>query len=591
MWLASRSLGKSFLTAGILTQCFILYGKKYYDDSYLINPAPIDIAVGSAQTTKSTELLKKVTSIFDHLKTGPGSYGKYDDFIPGYFHLQTMGSLSPSSKSPFRHEYEIKEGGTWVKKGSGTKMLHIAWGDNSEAAVGNRYQMIVCEEVGLADDILQIQGQNRATMIRETKFGSCMYIGTAGNMEKITGSKIMFEDPETYDIVSYPDVWENRIKPTGLFIPAYYRDNAFKDENGNTDVEKAYEQELINRKTFELAQNSTALDNYIMSNPLNISEMFISGVSNVFPVSKLRELEAWVDTKNIFKTYASIGDIQWAGPDKRSVRWEEDTSARRNQRPILNLNLDSYRGNLNSAIVIYEHPTDNIPNPTYYNSLYKVVYDPVADDGGGTSLASILVYKGFAEKDWNGGIQNGIVAEYIGRYDIVDDIHEIAVKIATYYNAMILYENNLPGFKNYCSMNGFVHRLMISPYEAVSKSGIKTFTKKYEFGVHISEGLKTHCEQLIRKMLLEKYRTTEDGKQEENLWKIKSPRLIKELSAYRRDGNFDHVSSLMILVLWLSQEKEKVIEEQKLKVDPNNDLEKYFKQTINSNRKNGIWFQ
>jgi len=73
MWLASRSLGKSFLTAGILTQCFILYGKKYYDDSYLINPAPIDIAVGSAQTTKSTELLKKVTSIFDHLKTGPGS--------------------------------------------------------------------------------------------------------------------------------------------------------------------------------------------------------------------------------------------------------------------------------------------------------------------------------------------------------------------------------------------------------------------------------------------------------------------------------------------------------------------------------------
>jgi hypothetical protein len=589
MWLASRSLGKSVITAGILAHVFTFFGKKYYDDEYIYSPAGIEIAVGSAQVTKSTELLKKMSSILENLKTGPGSYGKHKSFIPGYFYLSTSGSMSPSNKSPFRHEYQIKEGGTWVTKGTGTKLVHVAWGDNAEAAVGGRYQVIACEEVGLADDILQIQGANRATMIRRNKFGSCMYIGTAGNMEKITGSKIMFENPDSYDLVEYKDIWENRMKPIGLFIPAYYRDNTFKDENGNTNIQLAYEQELINRKGFESAQNSSALDNYIMSNPLVPSEMFISGMSNVFPTAKLRELEAWMDTKNIFKTYASIGDLSWAGPERKVVRWTEDLSTKRLQRPIVDLNLDKYKGNLHSSIVIYEHPSENIPNPTYYRSLYKVVYDPVADDHGGTSLASILVYKGFAEESWNGGMQDAIVAEYIGRYDIVDDIHEIAVKIAIYYNAMILYENNLPGFKNYCAMNGHIHRLMISPYEAISKSGIKTFSKKYEFGVHISEGLKTHCEQLIRKLLLEKYRTTEDGRKEENLWKIKSHRLLKELISYNRNGNFDHVSAMMILVLWLSQEKEKVIEEQTSKVDPNNDLEKYFKQTIKKPR-NGIWF-
>ena len=579
----------SVITAGILAHVFTFFGKKYYDDEYIYSPAGIEIAVGSAQVTKSTELLKKMSSILENLKTGPGSYGKHESFIPGYFYLSTSGSMSPSNKSPFRHEYQIKEGGTWVTKGTGTKLVHVAWGDNAEAAVGGRYQVIACEEVGLADDILQIQGANRATMIRRNKFGSCMYIGTAGNMEKITGSKIMFENPDSYDLVEYKDIWENRMKPIGLFIPAYYRDNTFKDPNGNTNIQLAYEQELINRKGFESAQNSSALDNYIMSNPLVPSEMFISGMSNVFPTAKLRELEAWMDTKNIFKTYASIGDLSWAGPERKAVRWTEDLSTKRLQRPIVDLNLDKYKGNLHSSIVIYEHPSENIPNPTYYRSLYKVVYDPVADDHGGTSLASILVYKGFAEESWNGGMQDAIVAEYVGRYDIVDDIHEIAVKIATYYNAMILYENNLPGFKNYCAMNGHIHRLMISPYEAISKSGIKTFSKKYEFGVHISEGLKTHCEQLIRKLLLEKYRTTEDGRKEENLWKIKSPRLLKELISYNRNGNFDHVSAMMILVLWLSQEKEKVIEEQTSKVDPNNDLEKYFKQTIKKPR-NGIWF-
>ena len=43
-----------------------------------------------------------------------------------------------------------------------------------------------------------------------------------------------------------------------------------------------------------------------------------------------------------------------------------------------------------------------------------------------------------------------IVATYHGRHDQVDDIHDIAVQLALYYNAKILPETNLPDFVRYC---------------------------------------------------------------------------------------------------------------------------------------------
>lgn len=403
-------------------------------------------------------------------------------------------------------------------------------------------------------------------------------LGTSGNMDKITDSKIIFEDPESYDFVTYPDLWENRIKPTGLFLPAYYRDNSFKDSNGNTDVVKAYAQELLNRKQKEQSTNSMALDGHMMNFPLVPSEMFLSATANTFPTAKLRAREAEIETKNLFNTYASIGDLEWDSVDKKSVKWVEDLSSRRHQRPILTLNLDQYKMGLNSAIVIYEHPPDNIPNPTYRKSLYKVVYDPVKDDNGGSSLASILVYKGFADVGWNAGLQNTIVAEYIGRYDKVDDIHDIALKIAHYFNALILVENNIPGFINYCKMNQYVHKLQLSPYDAISKSGMQTFSRKYDYGVTMNKGLSLHCEQLGRQWLLETWKKDSNDNLLLTLDTLYSLRLIRELIAYDRDGNYDHVSALKLLMLWLSQERDVEIKEYSKENDPYVDLDKFYKQ-------------
>lgn len=567
-----------------MAHCYNFYNKKYYDEKYLNNPAPGEILVGAAQSAKSADLVKKFLGVQEFLKTGPGAYGKNENFIPGYFYNNSLGKTSVNNvDSPYRHEYKVQQGKIWVTKGSGTRLLHVAYADNPEAGVGYRPNLIVFEEVGLASNLLQIHSSNEMALVRRNRTGISIYLGTSGDMEKITESKIVFEDPDSYDFLPFVDVWENRSKPIGLFLPAYYVDTTFKDSLGNTNVELAYEQEILNRKKKEQASSSMAIDGYMMSRPLVPSEMFLNSSINLFPTAKLRQREAEIETKNLFEIYSSIGDLEWADTDKKSVKWKEDLSSKRNKRVIKSLNLDQYKTDLTGAIVIYEHPPEHIPNPSYKKSLYKVVYDPVKDDNGGTSLASIIVHKGYAES-WNDGLQDAIVAEYIGRYDKVDDIHDLALKIAHYFNATVLVENNLPGFINYCKVNNYVHKLQLSPYEAIAK-GTASHGTKYEYGVTMSKPLSIHCEQLIRQWLLEPWQNKENG-MSYTLDKLLSLRIIRELTNYDRDGNYDHVSSLKLLVLWLSQERDVVFKEEDIKTNPYDDLDKYFKQVVTHKQKN-----
>jgi hypothetical protein len=405
-------------------------------------------------------------------------------------------------------------------------------------------------------------------------------------------SKVIFEDPDKYNFLEYKDVWENRSTPIGFFLPAYYVDNQFKDKNGNTDINAAFAEEVHQRRLREKAANSLALDGYIMARPIIPSEMFLSVNANVFPVAKLREREAEIEVKKLFEGRASIGTLHW-NKDRSDVYWEEDLSPRRLQKPIRLLNLDSYKTGLDSSIVIYEHPVENIPAPTYRKSLYKITYDPVQDDDGGTSLASLLVHKSFTE-DWNTGMQNTIVAEYIGRLDQVFDLHEIALKLASYYNALILVENNIPNFISYCKLKGYTNRLMRYPKEAINKF-TGSYSKKHEYGINMTNpALHIHAEQLGRQWLLETADTI-DGKNIMNLNTLYSPRLVRELIAYenKEKTRFDHCSSFKMLMLWLYNERHiAVYKSEDQNKDKFKDIQEYtksIKRTYQQGRSNA-WF-
>jgi hypothetical protein len=584
--LGSRGFGKSFFAANaVIGHEFNFYGKRYFDNNYLNKPKGVEIFVGAAQSGKSSDLLKKFEENQEYLKSSQGAWGTGDDFIPGYFFNNTMGSLKPNNfQTPYMHKYRYREGGTWKDGGTNTTIWHgIYTTENPQVAVGTRDTVMVIEEVGLLSNVLTVHGANETCQIRKNKFGSSLYIGTGGNMEKITESKIIFEDPISYGFLPFKDEFENRVRPIGLFIPAYYVDTEFKDKNGNTDIESSFNYEMRIRALKAQAASSSSLDEYMMSRPIVPSEMFLTPGANTFPIAKIRERIAEVEVGDLWNKRASIGELEWQDASKTSVVWREDVKRRLN--PIISLNMDSYKSDTTGAIVIYEHPIENIPKPTFAKSLYKIVYDPVKDDRGGMSLASILVYKGFSDTLWDGGLQDTIVAEWIGRLDSVNDIHEIVVKIALYYNAKVLPELNIPDFVRYCKMNNYYSLLQPSPHEAISKV-IANPGKKYDVGVVMSNshgnGLKLHAEQLARQWLLTPWKVNENGKPLTNIDKIYSLRLLYELASYNREQNFDHVSALLLLGLWLSQEKEKIFTEEDIKEDIRvKDLDKYLVQSLN----------
>lgn len=565
--LSTRGLGKSFYVANaVVGHEFIFYGKKYYNDYIMDAAKGPQVFVGASLSSKSSDLLKKFDLTQEYHKANNGSFGSGDDLIPGFFYRNCTGTLTPNnSKSPYIHQYEVKEGGVRRKLGSKTTLYHgIYTTENPDAAVGTRPTIMVVEESGLVENIIPVHIANEQCQFRKTKFGSSFYIGTGGNIDKIVGCKLLFENPREYQFLEYPDLWEDRQYPIGLFIPAYYGNTKFLDDKGNTDIELAFEQEMYERALREKSKSSAALDGYKMARPIVPSEMFLSRSSFVFPVIELRERQMELDVKKIWERNVSIGDLEWADLSKRSVRWVEDISNQRFSKPINTLNLDSFGGDLTGKICIYEHPNDLIPNPNHIKSLYKIVYDPIKDDEYGTSLASILVYKGFTDI-FNDGLQGTIVAEWIGRYNQVYDAHLMAVKLALYYNAKILAENNFPNFITFCKSEGYYHLLQRTPWAAI-KDAVGNPGRKYDVGVTMSSQLNVNCEQLIRQWLLEPFLKLED-RMLCNIHNLYSFRLINELAAYSRDGNFDHVSSLKLLMLWISQEKKTIFTEQDVKPD------------------------
>lgn len=577
--LSSRGVGKSYSMMGILSQTFNFFGARTWEQYMTVKRGPV-LGVGSALSSKSGELLAKFKFSQDQLVDNFGAYGEDEEFEPGFFHKQTMGVLSPGNeKNAWRHQYKIKEGSVWKNKGTRTRIIHQSYDGNPEAFVGQRFSLLLEDELGLNSHLLESAKADETAMIMKNKMGIAFKSGTGGNIEKIQQSKTLFYDPDAYGYIRFEDHWEHAPNGIGMFIPAYYTDSSFRDENGNQDIVSAYEQEMHERKKRSEADTTTALDGYIVARPLVPSEMFLAPENNIFPVTLLREHKSEIERKRVFETIAQVGYLEYSDKTETAVKWE---NYKDKYRPaIRKFDLKEYDGNIGGTIVIYEHPVDNIPNPTRKQSLYKIGYDPVRDDYGGTSLSSIIVYKGVTAGDWNMGIQSGIVAEYFGRDQMVEDMHEIAIKLAIYYNCKILPETNIPDFLRYCKRRRKIHLLQPVPYDAITKK-VNAPRAKYDYGMDMTGPRKIQGEQLLRQWLLEKRGGEgENGKPLRNMHYIYSTRLLDELCMYDRDKNTDGVSAMFLIMFWVYQESLVPIEQRTLKKERSK-IDEYFKELTSS---------
>ena len=542
LYLSCRASGKSFSLSALGGHEFSFDGLKYYVPLSKTKTQS-GVFVGAADSNKSTELIEKIR---DGLKELPGSYGEGDDFIPSPFFKQTKGTWDEGGT--IEHSYKVQEGGGWKNKGTGSKIKHGNFGANTHAAVGGRRTKIFVEEIGELDKVETVHAANeRVLKVGNSKFGMELGIGTGGNVKFIAGIKKLYYNTEQYDYYDFPDHWENSGR-IGLFLPATYAYNELKDENGNTDLEAALDLCVEERNKKAAADTTLPLDMEIMYHPLKPSEIFLNPNENIFPVALLRSRQVHLEINNLFKAKAQFGELEPNRDGK--IRWFPDMTLK----PITTYRVDD-RMDLRGSVVIYEHPGDLI-KPLYGRSLYKIGYDVVGSENGGTSLASILVYKGMPDLIRDPSeMRNTIVAEYIGRLNRVDDLHEIAVRLAKYYNARILFETNVPGFLTYCRLNGNLDLLQPTPAAAMAEIYSGDF-KKGQFGVRMTEKLKEAADLKTKSWFHEVIETDSDGLAKKfNVDSIYSPRFLDEYINYDGIGNFDHISTFRLIQLWLMDEK------------------------------------
>ena len=364
--------------------------------------------------------------------------------------------------------------------------------------------------------------------------------------------KDMFYHPEGYNCLALPNIWDENVANTecGFFIPQYanmdLRDEhgkrMYMDNDGNTLTIPARQYILEERrKVIEHSTSSVAVDRYVAERPITPAEACLEFNGNIFPKKELQEQLGKIRTNKLLQNRKQVGDLVWE--QDGSLKWLIKKNGDITHYP-LNKNDDP-----TGSIVIWEHPVKDAPV-----GLYIIGVDPYDHDQSGTnSLGSCFVYKRFQGFEQYYDL---IVAEYTGRPSTAEEFYENVRKLAIYYNARIMYENQNKGLFPYFVAKHCDYLLADQPdilNDIISNT--KVNRKK---GCHMNKQIKQWGEGLIKDWLNE-----EKAPGHKNLHDILSEPLLEELIAYNDIGNFDRVMALIQVMIYREQLYNIVVKEKK----------------------------
>ena len=540
MILSTRRLGKSGgMSNGVVTYDFTFNGSRTLED-YVNEEARTTVIVGGPDSSKTKEFLGIFKDTYEYLRTGPGAYDKDGCVENGVFWKPTFGSINKENEVLTNR---VPLAGNAGYAGPGSKIVHLSFQKDGSKTAGYGARRIIFEEFALLTNFLDLHRESAATQVSDWKYGYSVYIGTGGDVLKIDGPKDAFYNPHSYDILPCPDLFNNSGKPTGRFIPSYYVKNQYRDENGNQDIVKAFEDEMGIRDKLR-ADGGSGYLGHMISFPFMPQEMFLQIDGNRFPADRLEQRA--IELLNNPVKY-SVGRAYYTDKMNTQVRWDEDLVGELT--PFFTTDSINKALNTEGAIVIYEHPVSYRPASTYEDAMYILCVDCVLNDTG-TSKVHATVHKRYDFIDPE-AVQFGIVAEWYGRFDKTEDNHEQVFKMAYLYDAKIFPEMNIGHIVGYARIT---KRLGLLQPALGDIPGLSVQAKKnYEYGIYVAPLAMESFEKILDEMLREVVRAKEVLKKDvftrEEVWyvdTIPSRIVVEQLINYSRSGNFDAVSSQMV---------------------------------------------
>lgn len=372
-----------------------------------------------------------------------------------------------------------------IEDGWGSEVIGVSLKNDPQKARGKRGKLILWEEAGKFPNLKQSWQIARPSVEDgNLAFGLMIAFGTGGTVgSDYEGLKDLFYEPEVYNALPISNIWDEGYnnKPCGFFVPWYYNlagsdagGTSFMDKNGNSDIKSAIRWSLKERKKVMEASDRSAIDIYIAERPFTPAEATLQLGGNIFPKKELMAHLAEIRISKSLSTFKQIGELIFDSNGK--LGWEPSDTLK---------DLTTYRlqpgQRKKGAIAIWEHPPEEIPW-----GLYIIGVDPYDHDESTTdSLGSCIVYKRFQSFE---SYYELPVAEYTGRPDRADEFYETVRKLALYYKASILYENEKKGLFSYFSHKHCEHLLADQP--DIIKDVVQNTTVTRGKGIHMVTPIK-----------------------------------------------------------------------------------------------------
>ena len=428
-------------------------------------------------------------------------------------------------------------------QGSLNQVMGVSAKDDSDKLRGKR-GYILFEEFGNFPSLLDLYDVTRKSVEDGDYTFALMYlIGTANNKEaNFQSAKTLLYATESYNIESLKNVYDKKGQGRdtfGFFFPSYINRAGCYNKDGISDVVKALLQVLMNRYKAKYGADPTSVLRVIAEDPITPAEAIIKVKDAYFPVAALNERAQQLDTNPHIYDDIYVGELFFNNSNQVEFRPTGDI-------PIRKFPVDN---DTKGALEIYAMPEKDSTGIVFDNR-YILGYDPINNDQAEShSLASVFVFDLFTDR---------IVAEFTGRTEFADDMHEIVRKLCLFYNGKVLYESNIKGCYSYMEKVHSTYLLADTPQylrdkQIIKYSGFGSSAK----GVSATAPVNNFANRLIKdwfNKLVPIERTDENGNKEiiqtPSLYLLKTRALIEEAIQFNPEINVDRIRALGMVMLY-----------------------------------------
>lgn len=433
--------------------------------------------------------------------------------------------------------------GKQTEQGYQSSITGITLKNDPERVRGTRAKLVLWEEGGKFPSLLDAWRIEQPSVETDDgkAFGLMIAFGTGGTEGAgFEGLKELFYKPKSYNILSFPNIWDEGRENTecAFFVPAYSNLESFDDDgnqvymdrDGNSYKEKAIQNLIDQRnKVKDGGASQQSIDRFISERPIRPAEAVLELGKNIFPRKLLMDQLTRIRTNKKLQSMKHIVDLEWDGNGQ--VKATEKPSGDITNYPLKNG--DKPHG----SVVIWEYPVKDPPLGLYIGGCDP--YDH--DDSFTNSLGSTFIFKRVrAGEAWT----DVIVAEYSGRPDTAEEYYENVRKLLTFYNAKLLFENERKGIYPYFTNKHCDYLLADQPDKIISEV-FKDSKVQRRKGCHMTKQIRAYGEGLILEWLLDEF---EEG--HPNVERVYSEPLIEEL--IQNDGvrNVDRVIALCMVMIY-----------------------------------------